>query len=531
VTYDESAVMTSLSRRRFLQGTVAGVAGVAAWLQGWSPRMAAPAQQAEPSGQMTWAVHVTIAPTWFDPAETPPVITPYMLMYAMHDALVKPMPGNTMAPSLAVTWREGSDGLTYDFELRQGVMFHNGDPFTAEDVQYSFERYKGANATLLKQQVKTVEVVNPHQVRFHLHEPWPDFPTFYGTLASGAGWIVPKRYIEKVGEAEFKQAPVGLGPYRFVSNQPGVELILEAYPSYWRKPPQVKRLVLKSVPEASTRLAMLKKQEADVAYGLYGALAEEVERDKNLKLEAVPLPSGRWINFHDQYDPKSPWADKRVRLAANHAINRQAINEAETLGHSIVTGNIIPHMFEFALNLEPYAYDPQKAKQLLKEAGYAKGFEAGECSTDAVYAGVAEAVVNDLSAVGIRAKVRAMERAAMFAAHSEKRVKQLSSQGSGTFGNAATRVEAFMYSKGSQSFLQDSEIDEWYLQQAKERDPKKREALLHKIQQKVYDEARFMPIWELSFLCASGPRVAVSGLGVIPLFAYSGPYEDLRLKA
>jgi peptide/nickel transport system substrate-binding protein len=220
-----------------------------------------------------------------------------------------------------------------------------------------------------------------------------------------------------------------------------------------------------------------------------------------------------------------------VRLAANYAINRQAINEAETLGHSIITGNIIPHMFEFALNLEPYAYDPNKAKQLLKEAGYPNGFEAGECSTDVVYAGVSEAVVNDLSAVGIRARVRAMERVAMFAAHSEKRLKNLSSQGSGTFGNAATRVEAFMHSQGSQSFLQDPEIDAWYEEQARERDRKKREALLHKIQQKVYDEARFIPIWELSFLCASGPRVAVSGLGIIPLFAYSGPYEDLRLKA
>src|SRR5918999_4526122 len=178
VTHDESAVMTSLSRRRFLQGTAAGVAGVAAWLQGWSPRTAAPAQQAEPSGQMTWAVHVTIAPTWFDPAETPPVITPYMLMYAMHDALVKPMPGNTMTPSLAVKWQEGADGLTYDFELRQGVTFHNGDPFTAEDVQYSFERYKGAGNTLMKAKVKAVEIVNPHHIRFHTHEPWPDFLTF-----------------------------------------------------------------------------------------------------------------------------------------------------------------------------------------------------------------------------------------------------------------------------------------------------------------------------------------------------------------
>jgi peptide/nickel transport system substrate-binding protein len=305
-TYDPLEVMTSLSRRRFLQGAVTGVAGMAAWLQGWSPRVAAPARKDESSVQLTWAVHVTIAPTWFDPAETPPVITPYMLMHAMHDALVKPMPGDVMTPSLAVQWQESADGLAYDFERRQGVTFHNGDPFTAEDVQFSFARYKGANASLLKKQVSAVEVVSPHQVRFHLHEPWPDFPTFYGTLASGAGWIVPKRYIEKVGDEEFKKQPIGLGPYRFVSNQPGVELVLEAYNEYWRKPPHVKRLVLKSVPEASTRLAMLKKQEADVAYGWYGPLAEEVQRDKGLKLEAVPLPSGRWINFHHQYESKSP---------------------------------------------------------------------------------------------------------------------------------------------------------------------------------------------------------------------------------
>ena len=144
-------------------------------------------------------MHVTIAPTWFDPAETSGVITPFMFLYAMHDALVKPMPGNPMAPSLATQWSESEDGLTYDFELRQGVKFHNGDPFTAEDVHYSFERYKGTGATELKKKVKAVEIVNPHHVRFRLHEPWPDFLTFYATPATGAGWIVPKNYTEKVG--------------------------------------------------------------------------------------------------------------------------------------------------------------------------------------------------------------------------------------------------------------------------------------------------------------------------------------------
>ena len=122
---------------------------------------------------------------------------------------------------------------------------------------------------------------------------------------------------------------------------------------------------------------------------------------------------------YEQYDAKSPWADKRVRLAANHAINRQAINEAETLGYSVLTGSIVPRAFEYALPLEPYAYDPQKAKQLLKEAGYQNGFDMGEYSVDPVYAGVAEAIVNDLFSVGIRGKVRPMERATFQTAHKE----------------------------------------------------------------------------------------------------------------
>jgi ABC-type transport system substrate-binding protein len=277
---------------------------------------------------------------------------------------------------------------------------------------------------------------------------------------------------------------------------------------------------------------MLKRQEADVTYGLYGALGEEVQRDPNLKLEPVVLPATQWIVFtHEQYDPKSPWADKRVRLAANHAVNRQAINEAETLGHSILSGSIVPRNFTYALPFEPYTYDPQKARQLLQEAGYANGFDAGECSVDSVYAGVVEAVVNDLITVGIRTKVRPVERAAFVAAHKEKTLKNLAFQGSGAYGNASTRLDAFATTQGANSWIKDPEIDAWYQQQAKERDRKTREALLHKIQQKLYDEARFIPIWELGFLCASGPRAAVSGLSLIPSFAYSGPYEEVRLKS
>src|SRR5438309_7647760 len=189
---------------------------------------------AAPEGTVTWGVHITLASRWLDPAETEGIITPFMVLYALHDALVKPMPAGWNTPSLAESWTQSKDGLTYEFVLRKGAKFHNGDPVTAEDVKFSFERYKGAAAKTLKERVAAVETPSPLQVKFRLKNPWPDFMTFY-TAASGAGWIVPKKYVEKVGDDGFKKAPVGAGPYKFVSFNPGVELVLEAFEGYWRK--------------------------------------------------------------------------------------------------------------------------------------------------------------------------------------------------------------------------------------------------------------------------------------------------------
>src|SRR3989442_10347417 len=135
---------------------------------------------------------------------------------------------------------------------------------------------------------------------------------------------------------------MGAGPYRFVSFTPGIELVLEAYEQYWRKVPSVKRLVLKAIPDEATRLAMLKRGEADIVYLLQSALAEEARRTSGLTLRPTPIVSTHWLAFLHQWDPKSPWAGKRAPLAANHAINRQAINEAITLGFSRTTWRIIP---------------------------------------------------------------------------------------------------------------------------------------------------------------------------------------------
>ena len=150
-----------------------GLVGVL-WLGGFFSS-STPAQAAGPTGELIWGVHVSLANTWFDPAETPGIITPFMLLYALHDAMVKPMPGSPLAPSLAESWSVSPDGLAYDFALRRGATFHNGEPVTAEDVKFSFERYRGAAATSLKQRVSGVDVIDTRHVRFRLKEPWPDF--------------------------------------------------------------------------------------------------------------------------------------------------------------------------------------------------------------------------------------------------------------------------------------------------------------------------------------------------------------------
>jgi peptide/nickel transport system substrate-binding protein len=483
-----------------------------------------------PEGQMTWGVHISLAPTWFDPAETPGIGTPWMILYALHDALVKPMPGNAMAPSLAESWSLSKDGLVQEFVLRQGVKFHNGEPVTADDVKFSFERYRGAANKLMKDKVAAVEVVDPGRVRFRFKEPWPDFMTYYGSLTTGAGWIVPKKYLEKVGDDGFKKAPVGAGPYRFVSFNPGVELVLEANESYWRKSPSVKRLVLRSIPDEATRLAMLKRGEADVVYLLQSALAEEARRTAGLTLRPTPIVSTHWLAFLDQWDPKSPWADRRVRLAANHAIDRKVMNEAITLGFSRITWSIIPQSFDFYWQPPAYPYDPARAKQLLAEAGYPKGFDAGDFWCEPATATMSEAAIGYLQAAGIRVRLRPLERAAFFKGYQEKKLKDVAYTITGAFGNAATRIETFVASGGTYVYGGYPDIDGLFREQAGELDRKRREAMLQRIQQLMHEKVMYAPIWELGFIHAQGPRVAESGLGLIPGWAFSAPYEDVKLK-
>jgi peptide/nickel transport system substrate-binding protein len=490
---------------------------------------AGPVRAADADSQLTWGVHVSLAPTWFDPAEMSGIITPYMVYYALHDSLVKAMPGQAFAPSLATSWSVSDDGLIYEFVLRDGTKFHNGELVTAEDVKFSYERYRGSSNKALNDHVASVETPDPKHVLFKLKQPWPDFITFYSS-ATAASWIVPKRYVEQVGDEGFKKVPVGAGPYKFVAFTPGLELTMEAFDQYWRKKPSVKRLVFKVIPDESTRLAALKRGEVDIAYSIRGELAEEVERTKGLTLKPTIIQAPFWLYFADQWDPKSPWHDPRVRLAASLAIDRNGINQALTLGHSKITGSIIPYTFEHYWQPPTPVHDPAKAKELLAEAGHPNGFDAGEYYCDTSYSNLAEAVLNDLQAIGIRAKLRPLERAAFFKGYGEKSFKNLIQAGSGVFGNAATRLQAFVVKGGTYVYGSYPDIDALFDQQGAELDANKRTAMLDKIQQLVNERTIYAHLWQLAFINGAGPRVGESGLGLIAGHAYSAPYEDVTLE-
>jgi ABC-type transport system substrate-binding protein len=499
-----------------------------------------------PAGKLTIAAHVDLSPKWLNPQVPPPNLG---FLLKLHDFMIKPAPGHVYSYSLAEFYDMSPDFKMATVRLREGPKFHNGDLVTAEDVKFTYENYHGINAAILHEKTERVEIMDRRTVRFHFKEPFLDFLDYYGTIASTAGVIIPKNYYLSLGsnaqerDEKFAQAPIGAGPYKFVRQEPGIEVEFTAFTDYWRKVPYVKTLVERGVRELPVRVAALKSGEADFAYFITGELLQSVINDPQLRYHpnnSAPF----WLMFPDMDDPKSPFHDMRVRKAVSLALDRQYLADQETAGMGIPWGNFIPPDRPGAVQRPPDEFNFKEAKRLMAEAGYPNGFAIDWFTPFPAVESLSLRVMEQLREIGIKGQMNVMERPVFLQkllegkptggyGHKGFPGRQIVMSISGIGGVAAPYVDTWLRCGGSYSFICDKRIDALWERYQASRDLQEREDLINEAQRIVLEECMFVPIYINSFTLGVGPRIAGQPADYIktPMVVVPGPPEDFKLQA
>ncbi|HEX2173260.1 MAG TPA: ABC transporter substrate-binding protein [Dehalococcoidia bacterium] len=488
----------------------------------------------ESKGRAVYAWQTAIAPAWLDPQDNGALVTPYIFQYILHDAVVKHLPGQTFAPSLAERYEIAPDFKSATFRLRENVKFHNGDPVTSEDVKFTYENYRGANAQLLKSKTEQIETPDARTIKFTFKEPFLDFLILYGTPASGAGWVVPAKYYQQVGADEFKKNPIGAGPFKLVQQKVGEELEFEAFADYWRHPPFLKTFIVRGVPEDTTRVAQLKTGEVDLIFLGPGPLVETVKNDPNLQLAAA-LGAMYWIEMVGWEKPDSPFHDIRVRQAVSLALDRDAINQAEYLGLAQPVLNWVPDNWPGGITGPAPEHNLARAKQLLAEAGYPNGLDVDQITPITGSETVAERIIGHLREAGIRTRLNRLERAAFDQKMREgpTAITGLIYNASSAPGDVMSRIRAFATCKGVNSRTCVPEIDDLVARHDQSTNPQERERLAADLQRYMWENHIFIGVFRQAALGGVGPRIANRWediWGAIPQYSTFGPYEDIQVK-
>jgi peptide/nickel transport system substrate-binding protein len=500
-----------------------------------APTTAPVAVQPGPKGKFIEAWNTSLSPAWNDPQENPPQITPYNFQLAIHDALVKHMPGKPFAPSLAESYEVAPDFKSATFKLRPGIKFHDGSPITPDDVIFTYMNYRGANAKILKDKLEKIDVPDSRTIKFMFKESFVDFIMIYGSPSSGAGWIVPKAYYEKVGQNGFKQNPIGAGPYRFVKQMAGQDLEVEAFTDYWRKSPTIKTFIFKGIPETATRFAVLKTGEVDAAYAIQGDLFQTMQKDPSIRTTVVQ-GNPTWLEMMALDRPDHPLKDIRVRQAVSLAIDRKAMNDAELGGTSSIGGNWIPPDWPGALDLPVPPTDIAQAKKLMAEAGVGDGFDVSLLTPLPPYFSWGERLVSQLRAVNIKTTLNTMERAAFYDQMNPgpNRLKGLILMFSGQPGDAAARIRESAVTNGTFSGLSVPEIDAWMKQYDSSTDLQERKRLVEMVQKFTLEQYLMVPVCRNVAIWGFGPRLNNTRLeevvGSVPQYNFLGLYEDMVIK-
>ncbi len=431
-----------------------------------------------------------------------------LLTRDIYESLVSPDTNLKPIPGLAESWKVSADGKSYEFKLRKGATYVNGDPVVIEDVAFVFANAKDPkrNTNLVPQKHwLRAEIVDRETVRYVLD--WPD-PGFLRSLGdSFRHHLVPQKYYESIGgEDAFEKAPIGSGPYKVVERKVKEGWTLERYEGYWGNKPLFKRAVFKVIPEPSTRSAALKVGEIDFSNNFPPSFMADAEKDgfKLLKNPSSNTVSIR-INKLRETDPATgkpnPFRDKRVRQAMAYAIDRDAIISRVLSGIGEPVAIQFPEDFGYDPELKPFPYDPNKAKQLLADAGYKDGIDAtfygllGERVP--LSKEVGEVVAQYLTAVGIRTKVVNEEYAAWLArtvrGSSQGKPNELYPLGYGfTYvGGGATPYQAFRELRCEDmntKWTCDPEFDKVHDQLMTESDPKKAEEITRALARRAHEE-------------------------------------------
>jgi ABC-type transport system substrate-binding protein len=333
----------------------------------------------------------------------------------MYENLVRFNTRMQIEPALAESWTQSADGLVWTFKLRQGVRFHDGTPFDAKAVKYFFDRVLGDEkpfkASLYTPFVQSAQVVDDHTVRVTLKQ---SFAAFLFRLAHSAGGIASPAAHQKWGK-DLTLHPVGTGPFKFVEWVKGDRVVLERSDTYWGGRPLLDRVAVKTVREDSARVLMLEAGDADLILNIPPEDIPRLRKDPRFAIDSIPTARALYVVINVQ---KKPFDDVRVRQALNLAVNREAIVKSLFQGNAgAISGIVAPLQNGFA-KLPGYAFDPKKAKELLAQAGvpalkvklwspkgrYVKDFE------------LAQAVQQDLAAVGVEAALNTMEWGAYLSA-------------------------------------------------------------------------------------------------------------------
>lgn len=502
----------------------------------------------QPDGKVTIAVHVSLSPKWLNPQEVPAVMA-YEFLWKLHDNMIKAAPGNLYTYALAEFYEMRPDFKAATVRLREGLKFHNGEPITAEDVKFSYENYHGMNAAFIHDKTERVEIVDSRTVTFHFKEPFLDFLLYYATPASAAGIIIPKAYYLSLGstnaerDEKFAQAPIGAGPYKFVRQEPGIEVEFAAFTDYWRKVPHVKTVISRGVRELPVRVAALKSGEADFVYFVTGELLQSVIDDPNLRYHpnhSAPF----WLMFPDMDDPKSPFHDKRVRQAISFALDRQYLADQETAGMAVPWGNFIPPEWPGAVQRPGDEFNLKEAKRLMAEAGYAEGFGIDWFTPFPAAESLSLRVMEQLREIGIKAEMNVMERPVYYQkllegkpesgyGHKGFPGRQIVMAISVIAGDASHYVDNWLRCGGSYSFVCDERIDALWQQYQQSQDIKVRADLIEQAQRIALDEYMFVPIYINSFTLGIGPHIGGKPENYIniPMSVLPGPPEDFTLQS